>query len=232
MSRFTIELRPGEGGRDAEAFSLELRQALFALARHRGDRARAITRESGNRTLYMRIEGNLDVYRVLAGVHRIQRIPANDKRGRRHTSTATVAILEDRDTYGIELKGEELTMQSYRGSGPGGQHRNKSATAVRLVHKPTGLVVTAEDSRSQRTNLQSAKTKLESLLTERHRQETKQQVILERNGQISSAERPAKGWTHNAQRGEVVCHKTGHHWSWPDFYEGRIDRAWSGRSRS
>jgi protein subunit release factor A len=83
-------------------------------------------------------------------------------------------------------------------------------------------VVTAEDSRSQWTNLQSAKTKLESLLLKQKRQEAELRVTSERNEQIAAAERSAKNWTHNDQRNEIVCHETGQHWHWTDFYGGRI----------
>jgi len=90
------------------------------------------------------------------------------------------------------------------------------------VHRPTGLVVTAEDSRSQWTNVQSARAKLARLIAEGEAKSVAHELAAERIGQIASAERSAKSWTHNGQRSEVVCHDTGQRWRWDDFYRGRI----------
>ena len=157
MSQLTIELRPGEGGDDAYAFCLELKSVVVAYARRRGDVAQSRQARSGRRTLEVAVEGHRRAYERLAGVHRIQRIPKNDRRGRRHTSTATVAIIEQQPQSVVEIADEEIDVFTYRGSGKGGQHRNKTDSAVRVVHRPTGMTVVVEHGRSQWQNLQQAK---------------------------------------------------------------------------
>ncbi len=145
---------------------------------------------------------------------------ARDRRARRTPATR------------VELCDNELDVQPYRASGPGGQHRNKTATAIRLTHVPTGLVVAAEESRSQHQNLQSARAKLVDVLSRAQDQSLLEQIEGERNAQIASGERPAKAFTHNDQRGEVVCHETGERWGWREFYAGRVAGLASGKYRA
>lgn len=220
MSRLLIELRAGEGGRDAELFCLELRDAIVAYARKRG----GVIEDAANptsRTLALSVEGPRSAYEHLCGVHRIQRIPKNGG-GRRHTSTATVAVLDKRVVPVLELRDDDLSIDTYRASGNGGQKRNKTDSAVRVTHLPTGMVVTAERERSQWQNLQAAKAELRSRIEERERGLLVQTVGDERKRQIQTGERPAKDWTHNAQRGEVLSHASGQRFGWCDFYAGKI----------
>lgn len=221
MSRLVIELRAGEGGQDAEAFSSELRSAIVAFARKQRHPYEIEPLTAGARTLVVRVTGPLDAYARLAGVHRIQRVPKNDRRGRRHTSTATIAVLEDVGPVAVKVDDADLKVQAYRGTGNGGQKRNKTSSAARVRHLPTGLVVEAEEQRSLTQNRLAARARIESRLRERATQEAVEDLGRRRNSQIASAERPAKGWTHNRdQRGEVLCHATGERWRWADFYRG------------
>jgi peptide chain release factor 1 len=223
MSRLAIELRPGEGGDDAFAFCQELKTAVLAYARRRGDEAHAVAGSPGSRTLVVDVDGDRRAYERLAGVHRVQRIPKSDRRGRRHTSTATVAVLTQRPAKGVEMADENIDVFTYRGHGKGGQHRNKTDSAVRLVHRPTQTMVVVEHGRSQWQNLQEARAVLAERLEKMARRKDSADVLSERNRQIASGERPVKQFTHNEQRSVVESHGTGEVWRLADFYRGRIE---------
>ncbi len=220
MSRIVVELRAGEGGQDAELFCAELKSVVVAIAQKRGHPVQE-ARQDNSRTLCLLVDGDRAVYERLAGVHRVQRIPKNGG-GRRHTSTATVAVLDERDRPSVQLSDDDLRVDAYRGSGNGGQNRNKNETAVRLVHLPTGTTVTAERERSQWQNLRAAKAELRRRLEAAAEEGSFREVSDERRRQIRTGERPAKQWTHNAQRGEVLCHATGERWKWSNFYSGKV----------
>jgi peptide chain release factor 1 len=222
MSPLVIELRAGEGGRDAEVFCTELVAALTAYVRQRKDQLSVLASQPGSRTQALEVEGPAAAYERLAGVHRVQRVPKNSTR--RHTSTATIAVLAATRSATIDVPDSDLRLSFYRGSGPGGQHRNKTDTAVRLVHLPSGLVITAEDSRSQWSNITSAKRKLAEALEAEVGRKERSRTNNARRDQISTGERAAKQFTHNEQRGLVVCHETGATWRWSDFYRGRLER--------
>ena len=224
MSQFLIELRAGEGGRDAMLFCEELRRVVLAFARHRGEYTQAQPGAGNSRTLTLRIEGDRGDYEFLAGVHRVQRVPRTDKNGRRHTSTATIAVLQQGQSVPVQLRDDDLDVFTYVGTGKGGQHRNKTATAVRVVHRPTGIVVVVEHGRSQWQNLKAAKGELLGRLTERAHRQRAEEVGADRNSQIASGERPLKQFTHNEQRATVTAHELGVTWRWTDFYRGQLDR--------
>ncbi len=222
MPVFAVEFRVGEGGRDAEHFCRELRSAILSFARHNNDVAELVPEQPGGRTLVIRISGSREPYESLTGVHRVQRIPKNDRRGRRHTSTATVAVIDDRCAPTVQLRDEDIEIQVYKGPGPGGQHHQKNATAVRLVHRPTGSVVTVERGRSQFQNLREAKAILTQRLTDAERRSTAGREADDRRRQISSGERPVKQFTHNVQRQQVVGHATNTIWKMSDFSRGHF----------
>jgi protein subunit release factor A len=223
MSQLTIELRPGEGGDDACAFCSELKAAIVAYARRRGDLVQRQEAQSGSRTVEVVVDGHRRAYERLAGVHRVQRIPKNDRRGRRQTSTATVAVIERQFPKTVGMADEDIDVFTYRGSGKGGQHRNKTDSAVRVVHRATGTTAIVEHGRSQWHNLQQAKMVLAQRLQDAARQVDSDKVRSDRNRQIASGERPMKQFTHNQQRSVVESHQTGEIWRWSDFYRGRID---------
>jgi peptide chain release factor 1 len=224
MSQLAVELRPGEGGDDAFAFCRELRTAILAYARRRGDTVQSAGSRPGSRTLVLVVSGDHRAYERLAGVHRVQRIPKSDRQGRRHTSTATVAVLSQQPQSTVEIADEDVDVFTYRGHGKGGQHRNKTDSAVRLVHRPTQTTVVVEHGRSQWQNLQEARAVLAERLAEMARQQDSAKVLSERNRQIASGERPVKQFTHNEQRAVVESHGTGEVWRRSDFYRGRLDR--------
>jgi peptide chain release factor 1 len=224
MSQLLIELRASEGGRDAMLFCEELRRVVFALGRHGGDNTEELSGQVDSRTLTIVVEGDWEHYEVLAGAHRVQRISKTDKNGRRHTATATIAVLQQGQSSPVRLRDADLDVYTYVGAGKGGQHRNKTATAGRIVHRPTGLVVVVEHGRSQWQNLKAAKETLSRRLSERADRQEAHDLGAVRNSQIASGERPLKQFTHNEQRATVTAQDFGVTWRWTDFYRGRLDR--------
>jgi peptide chain release factor 1 len=212
MSQLAIELRPGEGGDDAFAFCRELKSAVLAYARRRGDTVQSVESRPGSRTLVGLVAGDRHAYERLAGVHRVQRIPKSDRQGRRHTSTATIAVLTQQLPSAVEIADEDVEVSTYRGHGKGGQHRNKTDSAVRLVHRPTQTTVVVEHGRSQWQNLQEARDVLAERLGELTRQHDSAKVLSERNRQIASGGRPVKQFTHNEQRAVVESHASREVW--------------------
>lgn len=213
-----VEVRPGEGGDDAVAFAKELFASLTAHAARAGE---VEVTGTGPRIWTARVPADAGLDRF-AGTHRVQRIPANGG-GRRHTSTATVAVLDDPDgTPAAVLDEGDVTVETFRASGPGGQHRNKTDSAVRAVHEPTGIVVTAAGDRSQHRNRAAALAELERRLAGDAEEQGRERRNGERRRQVVTGERPVKQFTHNAQRGEVVCHDTGRRWRLQDFQKGRL----------
>jgi len=175
------------------------------------------------RTIEIVVEKRIPEVESLVGIHRIQRIPANDKRGRRHTSTATVAVLDEADDVAVVVvREEDIRIKTKRGTGAGGQHRNVTDSAVEVLHRPTGLVVQIDSGRSQHQNVERAL----AVLTERLAKAESTRLRNERNSarvrQIATAERPSKDWTWNTQRGEVLCHSTGERHEMSRLLRGRI----------
>jgi protein subunit release factor A len=219
---FVVEIRPGEGGDDAVAFADDLADAFSAHARRHGCTAavrpgRTFTVTiSGRHATRLRLDD-------LTGTHRIQRIPKNDRAGRRHTSTATVAVLDAATPTTADLSWEDVDVDVYSGSGPGGQHRNKTEQCARLTHRATGLVVVATAQRSQRQNLNAAFAELRRRLSATAADAADADRNKARRGQIATGQRPTKQWTWNDQRREVVDHSTGNRYPMAAFLRGRFD---------
>ena len=216
-----VEIRPGEGGADALAFASELASALGAYVRRSGVN---VARSDG-RTICLELDGDTRPLSLdrFSGTHRIQRIPRNDRAGRRHTSTASVAVLEGAAPTSVVLRDEDLEIDVYRSSGNGGQHMQKNSTAVRLTHIPSGLVVCAERSRSQYQNLCEAKATLTARLQAQANEALALASNAERQSQIAGAQRPVKQWTWNDQRGEVLDHSSGTTYPMRELLKGRLE---------
>lgn len=181
--------------------------------------------DSVGRTHVIVVDGPGGPARGLAGTHRIQREPVNGKKGKRHTSTCTVAALDDNQPRAVTVDDGDLQVDTFRSGGNGGQHAQKNETAVRVTHRPSGISVVSEAERSQARNLAAARAEIQARLNasaaEAHAAATNQQRV----AQIADASRPAKTFTWNVQRGEVVDHSTGRRWRLRDFTRGRIDDA-------
>lgn len=215
-----LEVRPSEGGDDAVVFARQLRAALTAYAESHGC---AVGDADDTDRTYTNIVA-CEHLAGFVGTHRIQRIPRNDKRGRRHTSTASVALLqipnfELRSSSFVEGDVEFIVA---RGSGPGGQHRNKTESAVTARHIPTGIEARCEDSRSQWANKARALEELHRRLEAGVQAKAKARQQHDRRGQILTGERPVKAFTWNDQRDEVVDHDGGRRWRLRDALKGKL----------
>ncbi|HEV8649221.1 MAG TPA: peptide chain release factor-like protein [Actinomycetes bacterium] len=195
MREFThaLEIRPGEGGEDAAAFAAQFTRALTARIARSGLPTRIVTTDGRTHQVLLDDRG-ANALRHFAGTHRVQRILTSDRHGRRHTSTATVAIV-DTTTAPVELDDDDLEVQFTRGTGPGGQHRNKVATAARLRHRPTGIVVTRTSGRSQSANLPEARADLQARLVARASGSAARCRNAARRAQVAGGDRPAKTFT-------------------------------------
>jgi len=183
--------------------------------------ATSITTGAG-RTIEIAVHTYIPEVESLVGIHRIQRIPANDKRGRRHTSTATVAVLDEADDVEVVVRDEDLRIKTKRGTGAGGQHRNVTDSAVEVLHRPTGLVVQIDSGRSQHQNIERALAVLRERLAKAESTRLRQERNAVRVLQIATAERPSKDWTWNTQRGEVICHSTGKRYDMSRLLRGMV----------
>lgn len=216
-SRSTIvEIRAGTGGEEAALFAADLFRMYSRYAERRGWKVGMIDASAsdlgGYKEVVFSVEGQ-DVYRTLkyeSGGHRVQRIPATEASGRIHTSAATVAVLpEAEEIDDIEIKPEELRIDLFRASGPGGQKVNKTESAVRITHLLTGIVVQSQDERSQQRNRERAMNVLRARLLDKVRSEEQAKMASERKSQIGSGDRSERIRTYNFPQNRVTDHRIG-----------------------
>jgi len=213
-----LEVRAGAGGEEAALFAETLASMYEKYAGRQGWSFRKIdVSESdlgGLKEGSFEIKGN-DVYKKLryeTGVHRIQRVPATEKSGRVHTSTASVAVLPVRQTTEIEINPGEIELTFARGGGPGGQNVNKVESAVRVLHKPTGIVVRSTNERSQQQNKTRALSILVAKLQQMKEEEENRKISQERKGQIGTGDRSEKIRTYNILQDRVTDHRIKKSW--------------------
>ena len=227
-----LEIRAGTGGDEAALFAGDLYRMYERYAAQRGWTVESLTHHEGEhggfRELVVQVRG-ADVYgrlRFESGTHRVQRIPKTESQGRIHTSAATVAVLAQSDDGDddAELREDDLSVDTFRASGAGGQHVNKTDSAVRITHLPSGIVVECQDNRSQHRNRSQALTLLRARLTERARAQRRAEEAALRRSLVGSGDRSERIRTYNFPQGRVTDHRidlTVH--ALPALLEGALD---------
>ena len=210
-----LEIRAGAGGEEAALFAHSLWRMYTMYAARRGWQCETIsenpTELGGVKEIVFSVEGP-DVYSRLkfeSGVHRVQRVPETETQGRIHTSTVTVAVLPEMETADVRLDMADIEMQVFRSSGAGGQHVNKTSSAVRLIHRPTGTVVECQQERSQFQNRDKAMRILASRLYEAQQEKISSEYTAQRRSQVGSGMRNERIRTYNFPQGRVTDHRIG-----------------------
>ena len=208
-----LEIRAGAGGEEAALFAHSLFRMYSMYAAKQGWRCEVISENAtelgGARELVASIEG-AGVYSRMkfeSGVHRVQRVPETETQGRIHTSTVTVAVMPEAEEVELELDLNDLRIDTFRSSGAGGQHINKTSSAIRVTHLPTGMVVECQDQRSQRENKVRALTVLRSRLLQQKQAEYDEAYNAQRQSQVGTGDRSEKIRTYNFSQDRVTDHR-------------------------
>lgn len=208
-----VEIRGGAGGEEAALFANSLYRMYSMYAEARRWKVEVLnlnaTELGGIKEISFSIDGDGAYSRLKfeSGVHRVQRVPETESQGRVHTSTVTVAVLPEADEVELEINPADLQIDTFRASGAGGQHINKTESAIRILHKPTGVVVECQDERSQHKNKDKAMKVLRSRLLEAKQQEQTDQIAAERRTQVGTGDRSERIRTYNFPQGRLSDHR-------------------------
>jgi len=210
-----LELRAGTGGEEAALFAAALLRMYTMYADKHGFRAELLsvneTQLGGIKEAVLSLEGTGAFGRVKfeSGVHRVQRVPETESQGRIQTSAATVAVLPEAEEVDVEIDPKDLLIETHRSGGAGGQHVNKTESAIRIVHLPTGIEVDCQDERSQHKNKEKAMKILRSRILEQKRAEQESEITSARRSQVGSGDRSERIRTYNFPQGRVTDHRIG-----------------------
>ena len=210
-----IEIRGGAGGEESALFSAVLFRMYTMYAERRGYRVEVVnaneTELGGYKEISFMVQGDgaYSRFKYESGVHRVQRVPETESQGRVHTSTTTVAVLPEADDVELEIDPNDLKIDTFRSSGAGGQHINKTSSAIRITHLPTGTVVECQDERSQYKNKDKALKVLKSRLLKVKQDKQASEIAADRKSQVGTGDRSERIRTYNYPQGRLTDHRIG-----------------------